>query len=153
MLRRQGPFMVDIVDTSVRSRMMAGIKRANTRPELELRRALHAAGYRYRLHSAKLAGKPDIVLPRYRAVIFVHGCFWHRHDGCRYATTPATRTAFWKKKFAANVRRDARNQSDLQARSWRVAIVWECSIKHIGCSDITRRLTEWLAGEIDRTEI
>lgn len=145
--------MVDIVDTSVRSRMMAGIKGANTRPELELRRALHAAGYRFRLHSTKLAGKPDIVLSRYRAVIFVHGCFWHRHDGCRYATAPATRTEFWENKFDANVRRDARNQSDLQAESWRVAIVWECSIKRIGGSDITRRLTEWLAREADRIEI
>lgn len=145
--------MVDIVDTGVRSRMMAGIKGANTRPELELRRALHAASYRFRLHSGKLAGKPDIVLPRYRTVIFVHGCFWHRHDGCRYATTPATRTEFWQDKFDANVRRDARNQADLQAGLWRLAIVWECSIKRLGGAEITLRLAEWLAGEIGRIEI
>lgn len=99
--------MVDIVDAETRSRMMAGIKGKNTKPELAVRLALHARGFRYRLHSKKVHGRPDLVLPKHRAVIFVHGCFWHRHEGCRYATNPSTRTAFWQAKFEANVAQDS----------------------------------------------
>ena len=98
--------MADIVDRQTRSRMMSGIRGKNTKPEMILRRALHARGFRYRLHGKGVPGRPDLILAKHRAVIFVHGCFWHRHEGCRYATTPATRPEYWAEKFAANVRRD-----------------------------------------------
>ena len=107
--------MADIVDPETRSRMMSGIKGKNTRPELALRRALHARGFRYRLHDKRLPGKPDLILPRFRAAIFVHGCFWHRHEGCKYATTPATRPEFWQAKFRENAERDQRNFDALLA--------------------------------------
>ena len=133
--------------------MMAGIRGKDTGPELQLRRALHAAGLRYRLHAKKLPGRPDIVFPRYRAALFVHGCFWHRHDGCRYATTPATRTEFWTEKFGANVIRDHRNQQDLADAGWRVAIVWECSIRAREIADIAKEVRTWLLGSAFRREI
>lgn len=98
--------MTDIVDQQTRSRMMAGIRGKDTKPELALRRALHARGFRFRLHSKVIDGRPDLVLSKYRAIVFVHGCFWHRHEGCRYTTTPSTRQEFWQAKFAANVTRD-----------------------------------------------
>ena len=95
--------MADIVDKKTRSRMMAGIKGKNTKPELVLRRALHARGFRFRLHGKEFPGRPDLVFPKHGAVIFVHGCFWHRHSNCRYATNPSTRMEFWQGKFDANV--------------------------------------------------
>ena len=101
--------MVDVVSSKVRSRMMAGIGGKDTKPELALRKGLFALGLRYRLHDRKLPGRPDIVLPRWNAVVFVHGCFWHRHPGCRFATTPSTRPEFWLDKFKKNVARDQRN--------------------------------------------
>ena len=121
--------MTDIVSPSVRSRMMSGIRGKNTRPEVKLRKALFARGYRYRLHDKSLPGKPDLVFRGRRTVIQVHGCFWHRHQGCRFATTPATRPGFWKRKFAQNVERDARNETALRNLGWKVVIVWECEIK------------------------
>lgn len=121
--------MTDIVDSQTRSRMMSGIRGKNTKPELALRRSLHALGFRYRLHAKGIPGKPDIVMPKYRAVIFVHGCFWHRHAGCRYATVPATRPEFWAAKFEANVARDADVQSALLKAGWRIATVWECALR------------------------
>lgn len=108
---------------------MAGIRGTDTRPELTLRRGLHAAGLRYRLHAKGLPGRPDLVLPRHRAAIFVHGCFWHRHEGCHWCSTPATRPEFWAAKFARNVERDERNAELLLDDGWRVAIVWECALK------------------------
>lgn len=121
--------MADIVNQETRSRMMAGIRGKDTKPELVLRKALHARGLRYRLHASHLPGRPDLVLAKYCAVIFVHGCFWHRHEGCRYATTPVTRPEFWKRKFAANVRRDQEVRQALASKGWRVATVWECSLR------------------------
>lgn len=109
---------------------MAGITGRNTKPEMTLRRALHARGVRYRLHAREVYGNPDLVLPKYGAAIFVHGCFWHRHSGCRYATTPATRAEFWMKKFAANVQRDANVKDRLASTGWRVAVVWECALRN-----------------------
>ncbi len=112
-----------------RSWNMSRIKGRDTGPELRLRSLLHRAGFRFRLHAKELPGKPDIVLPKYRAAIFVHGCFWHRHEGCRNATMPSTRTEFWKSKFDTNVGRDERNQAALKAAGWTVFTVWECELK------------------------
>ncbi|MEL7781574.1 very short patch repair endonuclease [Citromicrobium bathyomarinum] len=137
--------MADIVDAATRSRMMAGIRGKDTRPELLLRRALHQRGLRYRLHGRKLPGRPDLVFPRFRAVLFVHGCFWHRHEGCRYATTPATRTQFWQAKFDANMVRDVRNQHDLVQANWRVGIVWECTIRKGEIHAIAGEVEAWLS--------
>ena len=121
--------MTDIVDSQTRSRMMSGIRGKDTKPELALRRSLHALGFRYRLHAKGVPGKPDIVMPKYQAVVFVHGCFWHRHEGCRYATVPSTRPEFWSAKFDANVARDAVVRSVLLAAGRRVATVWECALR------------------------
>jgi DNA mismatch endonuclease, patch repair protein len=135
--------MIDVVDKATRSRMMAGIRGRNTGPELKLRRLLHAAGFRYRLHAKDLPGRPDIVLPRYRAAIFVHGCFWHRHPECRYATTPGSNTEFWTTKFAANVARDFVNERALIEAGWRVTIVWECELKR-DADRVADELAKWL---------
>ena len=116
--------------SSVRSRNMAAIRGKDTAPELAVRRILHAMGLRFRLHRKDLPGRPDIVLPKHRTVVFVHGCFWHRHKGCRYTTTPKTRQEFWQTKFAANVERDRRNRTDLQQLGWRVIVVWECELRN-----------------------
>lgn len=123
--------MVDVVDRGVRSRMMAAIGPTNTAPEVAVRRYLHAAGLRFRLHDKRLPGRPDIVLPGHRIAIFVHGCFWHRHPRCRYATTPATNCAFWKDKFASNVRRDKVQTQLLEHQGWTVLVVWECETRDV----------------------
>lgn len=107
---------------------MAGIRSKNTKPEMVVRRFLHGQGYRYRLHRKDLPGTPDLVLPKYQAVIFVHGCFWHGHD-CRYYRLPKTRTAFWAEKIAGNRSRDEKNQRLLEAEGWRVVVVRECEIR------------------------
>lgn len=121
--------MTDVVSTEVRSRMMSGIRGKNTRPELRLRRFLHKLGYRYRVHDRSLPGTPDIVMPRFRVVILVHGCFWHRHVSCKFATTPRTNAEFWQKKFASNVERDRLAVEQLMADRWKVIVIWECSLK------------------------
>ncbi|WP_093424496.1 very short patch repair endonuclease [Tranquillimonas alkanivorans] len=109
--------------------MMSGIRGKDTKPELALRRALHARGFRFRLHSKRVLGRPDLLLPKHRAVVFVHGCFWHRHEGCRYATSPSTRADFWKAKFEANVARDRAVRRKLLEDGWRIATVWECALR------------------------
>ena len=121
--------MIDVVDQKTRSRMMSGIRGKDTRPEMLVRSGLHRLGFRFRLHARNLPGSPDLVLKRYRAVVFVHGCYWHRHEGCRYATTPATRPEFWQEKFEANVERDQRHQKMLREAGWRVFVVWECALR------------------------
>jgi len=121
--------VTDIVDKQTRSRMMAGIKGKDTKPELVLRRALHARGFRYRLHPKNVPGRPDLVFQKHHAIIFVHGCFWHRHEGCRYTTTPSTRPEFWQTKFDANVARDRSVHDQLLDAGWRVATVWECALR------------------------
>lgn len=118
--------MTDIVSSETRSRMMAGIKGRDTRPEIAVRRYLHAAGLRFRVNDRRLPGTPDIVFPRWRVAVFVHGCFWHRHPGCPYTTTPATRAAFWNSKFTANMERDARNLAALESLGWSTLVMWEC---------------------------
>lgn len=120
--------MVDFLSPADRSKRMSRIRGKDTKPELVVRRLLHAAGYRYRLHVGKLSGRPDIVLPRHRAVVFVHGCFWHRHAGCAVATTPKSNRQFWLAKFAANLGRDRRNTAKLRKLGWRVFVVWECQV-------------------------
>jgi DNA mismatch endonuclease (patch repair protein) len=120
--------MPDVVDAATRSRMMRGIRGRDTRPELVVRRYLHRAGFRYRLHAKSLPGTPDIVLPRHRAVVFVHGCFWHRHPGCRYAYRPKSREAFWRAKLDGNAERDALVTDALRSGGWRVFVVWECEV-------------------------
>ena len=110
---------------------MSAIKGKNTKPEVLVRQHLHRLGYRFRLHRKKLLGCPDIVLPKYKTVIFVNGCFWHRHEGCKYASTPSTNSEFWEKKFATNVERDARNYAALKEQGWNVIVIWECEVKEI----------------------
>ena len=146
--------MVDVVNPETRSRMMSGIRGANTKPELNVRRRLHAAGFRYGLHRKDLPGRPDLVMPRHDAVIFVHGCYWHRHPGCRLATTPSTRTDFWTAKFTANQERDRRNIAELRVRGWRVAIVWECEVRTATDADeAVSELIKWLLSDRDQIEI
>lgn len=122
--------MTDIVDKATRSRMMSSIKGKDTKPELAIRRLLHAAGFRYRLHRRDLPGKPDLVLPKYNLVIFVHGCFWHQHQGCHYAYTPASNSDKWESKLEGNRQRDQRQQQQLIDMGWRVLVIWECGLKH-----------------------
>jgi DNA mismatch endonuclease, patch repair protein len=119
--------MPDIVDSATRSRMMSGIKAANTRPELRVRRRMHASGLRYRLRSRDLPGRPDLVFRPIRTVVFVHGCFWHQHPGCRYAARPGTNLDFWANKFQENAERDLRVERQLGAMGWTVLVLWECA--------------------------
>ncbi|MCY3714485.1 MAG: very short patch repair endonuclease [Gemmatimonadetes bacterium] len=121
--------MVDIMTTEQRSALMSRIRSVDTKPELFVRRALHALGYRFRTHVRGLPGRPDLVFTKRRAVIFVHGCFWHRH-GCRKTTVPKVREEFWDGKFTANTNRDQRNQSQLAQSGWKVLIVWECEVEN-----------------------
>ena len=136
--------MADIVDKKTRSRMMSNIRGKDTRPEMALRRALHARGFRYCLHVKDLPGKPDLVFPKFRAVIFVHGCFWHRHPGCPKATSPATRAKFWREKFDDNVMRDQRNSRRLEKMGWRVHTVWECELTGSLVGLAAERVEAWL---------
>jgi len=108
---------------------MARVKGRDTRPEKALRSLLFRRGFRFRLHRADLPGRPDIVLPRYKTIIFVHGCFWHRHAGCKRASMPASNTAYWERKFQRTVARDAANKAALEQMGWRVIIVWECELR------------------------
>ena len=121
-----------------RSALMSRVRQKNTGPELAVRRCLHALGYRFRLHRTDLPGTPDIVLPKYRKAIFVHGCFWHRHQGCKKTTTPKTRVDFWKEKFQANVQRDENNTRDLCRAGWEPFVIWECEA--VDPSRLTDRL-------------
>lgn len=121
--------MADIVDSRTRSRMMAGIRGKNTRPELSVRQFLHSNGFRYRIHDNKLPGSPDIVMRKYHLAIFVHGCFWHRHKGCRFATIPEQNHDKWLLKFRQNTERDQKQIEQLIELGWRVLVIWECSLK------------------------
>ena len=114
-----------------RSRNMSSIKSKNTKPEIKVRKVLHSMGYRFRLHRKDLPGSPDIVLPKYKTVIFVHGCFWHRHENCKYASNPKTRKEFWENKFKTNVKRDKEIQEKIKNIGWKSVVIWECEVRNI----------------------
>ena len=120
--------MADVVDSAVRSRIMSSIRGKDTRPEMIVRRGLHARGFRYRLHERRLPGRPDLVFPQRRAVILVHGCFWHGHK-CLLFKWPESRAEFWKRKINGNKERDAGNLARLRAAGWRVLVIWECAFR------------------------
>ncbi len=141
--------VVDVHDTEARSRNMRAVRSKNTKPEVQVRRCLHAAGFRFRLHRKDLPGNPDIVLPKYCAVIFVHGCFWHGH-ACHLFKWPSSRTEFWQKKIGNNQERDLRNICQLKDLGWRVLTVWECALKgrhRLSAEVITQEITQWLNSE------
>ncbi|CAG4888511.1 very short patch repair endonuclease [Paraburkholderia saeva] len=140
--------MVDVVDAATRSRMMSGIRGRNTKPELLIRSLLHRRGFRFRIDARDLPGRPDIVLPRYRAVVFVHGCFWHGH-GCHLFKWPQTRPEFWREKIGRNRCNDERAVQALRAAGWRVAIVWECALRGANrdIEGVIERLAGWLKEE------
>lgn len=142
--------MADIVPPDVRSRMMSGILGKNTKPEWAVRRALHAHGFRYRLHVRDLPGHPDIVLRRHRAVVFIHGCFWHGHD-CSFFRWPKTRPEFWQAKIERNRANDAKHKAELQSAGWRVAVVWECALRRR--MDVGAALAEWIKSDTVTYEI
>lgn len=121
--------MADIVSRSKRKEMMSSVKQRHTKPEITVRKLLHRLGYRFRLHSKKLPGTPDIVLPKYKSVIFVHGCFWHQHKGCRKSRRPTSNVEFWNEKLDKNIERDNRKESELKNAGWKVLTVWDCEIK------------------------
>lgn len=138
--------MADVVDRATRSRMMSGIRGRDTKLEVSVRKALHARGFRYRTGVQEMPGRPDIVLRRWRAVIFVHGCFWHSHD-CALFRLPSTRPDFWHKKLTDTVRRDRRSFEALRSLGWRVGVVWECSLRGKGpqgVADVADQLAEWV---------
>jgi DNA mismatch endonuclease, patch repair protein len=145
--------VVDVVDSATRSRMMSGIRGRNTKPEILIRSLLHRQGFRFRLHVRDLPGKPDIVFPRFHAVIFVHGCFWHGHD-CPLFKWPGTRPEFWRDKIGRNQINDKRAEKTLFERGWRVGIVWECAIRgpNKSLDGVALRLADWLRSDTEFTE-
>ena len=144
--------MVDVVDSKTRSRMMSGIKGKNTKPEVRIRRLLHRNGFRYRIHVRDMAGKPDIVLPKFKAVIFVHGCFWHGHE-CRYFKWPKTREDFWRNKILGNRKNDKSNIQILMDCGWGVCQLWECAVRDMDEDEILKELVDWLQSGEDMKEI
>ncbi|WP_080493123.1 MULTISPECIES: very short patch repair endonuclease [Burkholderia] len=140
--------MIDVVDPKKRSLMMSGIRSKHTKPERLVRSMLHAAGFRYRLHRRDIPGVPDLILPKHKAAIFVHGCFWHVHANCRFATIPSSNRDFWQKKLARNRERDQRQIEALKALGWRVLIVWECATR-IGelRSNLQADMADWLLSD------
>lgn len=141
--------MSDVVDAATRSRMMAGIPGTDTKLELLIRKGIHARGYRFRLYDKNLPGRPDLVFPRYNAVIFIHGCFWHAHE-CYLFKWPASRTAFWRQKLTANRQRDEETREALLSLGWRVMTIWECAVRKPGANrnheldNVLSRVERWL---------
>jgi len=138
---------VDVVDSATRSRMMAGIRGKDTRPEILVRQTLFAAGFRYRLHRRDLPGAPDIVMSGRRVAVFVHGCFWHQHEACKFAKLPASRPEFWANKLKGNVTRDERAVETLLADHWRVLVVWECATRDpLVFASLHKMMDTWVRG-------
>ncbi|MFH1212277.1 MAG: DNA mismatch endonuclease Vsr [Candidatus Woesearchaeota archaeon] len=150
--------MADIVDASTRSRMMSGIRSKDTKHEIEIRKRLFAHGYRYRLHDIRLHGKPDIILPRHKAVIFIHGCFWHAHD-CKLFKMPSTRVEFWREKLERNKKKDRDNNNALKNLGWRISTIWECAFRGTGkkrekeIDAIVKKIVKWLRSGKNNLEI
>ena len=147
--------MPDIVDEATRSRMMSGIRGKDTRPEMVVRRGLHAMGFRYKLHDGTLPGKPDLVFPARRAVILVNGCFWHGHD-CHLFKWPSSRADFWKRKILRNREKDAETLEALYSDGWRVLTVWECALKgstRLSAGEVVRKAARWLRSGGDSSEV
>ncbi len=147
--------MPDVHDRATRSRNMAAISGKNTKPELIIRKGLHAKGLRYRLHVKNLVGRPDLVFPKHNAALFVHGCFWHRHT-CPLFVWPKTRRDFWEQKIMANVARDADAVRQLEDQGWRVGIVWECALKgryRLELENVIYALAEWIRSDQSSLEI
>lgn len=146
--------MADVVSADVRSRMMSGIKSKNTKPELIIRSGLHKAGFRFRIH-ASLPGKPDLVLPRWNAVLFVHGCFWHGHE-CHLFKWPKSRPEFWREKISKNIVRDSSNVEALLEVGWRVGTIWECALKGKGrleSATVVSRCAKWIRSSRKKFEM
>lgn len=142
--------MADVFEPAVRSYVMSRIKGKNTKPEMVVRSFLHRRGYRFNLHGkfrgTLLPGRPDIVLPKYRMVVFVHGCFWHAHKGCRYFTIPETRSEWWKEKLLGNRARDMRHRDELEKIGWKVHVIWTCDMKsQAAIEEVGKELLEVLA--------
>ncbi len=147
--------MADIVSKKKRSEMMSGIQGKDTKPELKIRSALHKLGFRYKLYDKTLPGKPDLVFPKYNAVIFIHGCFWHLHD-CHLFKWPSTRPKFWRKKITENKERDKKNVLVLKEDGWRIMIIWECAVKgkyKLDFGSTIRSISDWLKSSDRYTEI
>lgn len=147
--------MADIVDPATRSRMMAGIRSGNTKPELAVRKALHRLGFRYRLHAINAPGRPDLVFPSRHAAVFVNGCFWHGHD-CRFFRMPATRQEFWMTKIAANRRRDVIVSERLTQAGWRQLTIWECAIRGRSPSEVSKVIelaAQWIRSKNAKLEL
>jgi DNA mismatch endonuclease, patch repair protein len=140
------------ISLETRSRMMSGIRGRDTKPELTVRSFLHRAGLRYRLHSRSLPGKPDVILPRWNAAVFVHGCFWHGHSGCRFFRLPKTRAEFWEAKIRSNVARDAKVLQALSDAGWRTAVIWECALRDDAVRSLDR-LASFIRSDMVSIEI
>ncbi|HAV3553974.1 very short patch repair endonuclease [Acinetobacter baumannii] len=147
--------MIDIVDTSTRSRIMASIKGRDTKPEILIRKLLHKRGFRFRLHVKELPGKPDVVLKKYKAVIFINACFWHGHKNCHLFKLPATRTDFWEEKINKNQLNDTKTIKLLLDNDWRVCVVWECSVRGAkkDLNMVINSISNWLLSDSVFTEI
>lgn len=139
--------MADVHNQATRSRNMSAIKASNTKPEIWLRKKLHARGFRYRLNAKDLPGRPDLVFPRYKAVIFINGCFWHAHEGCHLFKIPSTRQDFWIQKLSSNRERDLKKTEELLEQGWRVLTVWECTMKgktRLPKDELVDRVCQWI---------
>lgn len=148
--------MTDRVSPEIRSRVMAAVRSKNTKPELAIRRGLHALGFRYSLHARRLPGRPDIVLPKHGAVIFVNGCFWHGHEDCSFARIPATRSEYWQAKIDRNRERDSESRAALEALGWRHLTIWECSKRGTaspGLDETVLKAAEWLTSGAASTSL
>lgn len=140
--------MADVHSTKVRSYNMSQIRGKGTKPEELVRKNLFAQGFRYRKNDSRLPGKPDIVVPKYRTVIFVNGCFWHKHEGCKYFVWPKNNAAFWREKILSNVERDQRNYERLQQMGWNIIVVWECELKKEVLSETINKIVQAITGKI-----
>jgi DNA mismatch endonuclease (patch repair protein) len=137
--------MTDVFDTKKRSEIMSSVKNKDTKPELIVRKLLHSMGYRFRLHRKDLPGSPDIVLPKYKVVIFVHGCFWHGHEGCPRAKLPKTNTEFWEVKITKNMARDAEGVQNLSKMGWKSLVIWTCEIRDL--EELSKKIKYFLSND------